>query len=103
MLIIMSKFTPTEDSVTIIKLVGKLAENGGDIAFLHIQEACKATTSAEYSNKLLEARIKVYTLKADAEARKLTGKMPRGVELIDYRQWVSLLMDEHDRVVSWTG
>ncbi len=103
MLIIMSKFTPAEDSVTIIKLAGKLAEKGEEIAFLHIQEACKATTSAEYCSKLLEAKIKVYALKADVEARKLIGKMSQGVELIDYRQWVSLLMDEHDRVVSWTG
>jgi len=99
----MSKFISAEDSVSIFKLAGKLAEKGEEISFLHIQDACKATTSAEYCDKLLEARIKTYALRADVEARRLTIKMQPGVELIDYRQWVSLLMDRHDRIVSWTS
>jgi sulfur relay protein TusB/DsrH len=99
----MSKFGSAEDSVSIFKLAGKLAAKGEEIAFLHIQEACKAAASAEYCSKLLEASIKIYALRADVEARKLTKKMHSGVELIDYKQWVSFLMDKHDRVVSWTS
>ena len=91
-----------EDSASIFKLTGKFAEKHEDIALLHIQEACKATTSAKYCSKLREASIKVYALRADVEARKLT-KMHPSVELIDYRQWVSLLMDKHGKVVSWTS
>jgi sulfur relay protein TusB/DsrH len=83
-------------------LAGKLAEKGEEIAFLHIQDACKAITSMEYCDKLVKDGIKVYALKADVEARKLIEKMRPGVELIDYKQWVSLLMDKHDRIVSWT-
>jgi len=98
----MSKLIPAEDSTSILKLGGKLAEKREDIALLHIQEACRATTSAEYCSKLREASIKVYALRADVEARKLT-KMHPSVELIDYRQWVSLLMDKHGKVVSWTS
>ena len=92
-----------EDSASIFKLTGKLAEKREDIALLHIQEACKATTSAKYCSKLREASIKVYALRADVEARKLTKKMRPSVELIDYKQWVSLLMDKHGKVVSWTS
>lgn len=94
---------PVEDSDSIFKLAGKLAEKREEIALLHIQEACKATTSAEYCSKLLEASIKIYALRADVEARKLTEKMHPSVELIDYKQWVSLLMDKHDKTVSWTS
>lgn len=99
----MSKFIPANDSVSIFKLAGKLVEKGEEIVFLHIQEACRATTSTEYCDKLLESRIKVYALKADVEARRLTEKIHPRVELIDYKQWVSLLMDRHDRVVSWAS
>jgi sulfur relay protein TusB/DsrH len=99
----MSKLTPAEDPVSILKLAGKLAEKSEGIAFLHIQEACKAITSAEYCDKLLEARIKIYALEADVEARKLAGRIHPSVKLIDYRQWVSLLMDKHHTIVSWTG
>ena len=98
----MSKLIPAEDSTSILKLGGKLAEKR-EIALLHIQEACRATTSVEYCSKLREASIKVYALRADVEARKLTEKMHPSVELVDYRQWVSLLMDKHDKVVSWTS
>ena len=70
---------------------------------MHIQDASKATTLTKYCDSLLEANIKIYAVRADVEARKLTEKMHPGVELIDYKQWVSLLMDKHDRIVSWTG
>ena len=99
----MSKLIPAEDSTSILKVAGKLAEKREDIALLHIQEACKAATLAEYCSKLREASIKVYALRADVEARKLTEKTHPSVELIDYKQWVSLLMDRHDKVVSWTS
>ena len=94
---------PVEDSTSIFKLAGKLVEKREEIALLHIQEACKATTSSEYCSKLQEASIKVYALRADVEARKLSKKMHPSVELIDYKQWISLLMDKHDKVVSWTS
>jgi sulfur relay protein TusB/DsrH len=92
-----------EDSTSIFKLAGKLVEKHEEIALLHIQEACEATTSSEYCSKLREASIKIYALRGDVEARKLTEKMPPSVELIDYDQWVSLLMDRHDKIVSWTS
>jgi sulfur relay protein TusB/DsrH len=98
-----SKLIPAKDSVSILKLAGKLAGKGEEIVFLHIQDACKATTSTEYCDKLLEARIKIHALGADVEARRLTEKMHPSVELIDYKQWISLLMDGHDKIVSWTS
>ena len=99
----MSKLIPAKDSVSILKLAERLVEKGEDIAFLHTQDACEATASTEYCGRLLDARIKVYALKADVEARALTEKMHPRVKLIDYKQWVSLLMNEHNKVVSWTS
>lgn len=99
----MSKLIPAEDSTSIFMLVGKLAEKREDVALLHIQEACRAIVSADYSSRLLERGVKVYALKADVEARNLTKKMHPSAVLIDYSQWVSLLMDKHDKVVSWTS
>jgi sulfur relay protein TusB/DsrH len=84
-------------------LADKLASKGEGIAFLHIQDACKATESREYCDRLLKARIKVYALKADVEARTLTEKTHPSVGLIDYKQWVNLMMNEHNKTVSWTS
>jgi sulfur relay protein TusB/DsrH len=84
-------------------LADKLAEKGEEIAFLHIQDTCKATASREYCDRLLEARIKVYALKADVEARGLTEKTHSSVKIIDYKQMVSILMNEHNKIVSWTS
>ena len=92
-----------KDSASILKLADKLAEKGEEIAILHIQDACKATALREYCDRLLEARIKVYALKADVEAQRLTGKMHSSVEMMDYDQWVSLLMQRHNKIVSWTS
>ncbi len=103
MLIIVSKFTPAKDSPSIFNLADKLAEKGDETSLLHIQEACRAVASEEYCSKLLEASVKIYALRADVEARMLTEKMHSRVELIDYMQWVSLLMDKHDKIVSWTS
>ena len=99
----MSKLTTAEDTVFVFKLTGRLAERGEEIAFLHIQDACEAITSAEYCDKLLDASIKIYALDTDVESRKSAGRILPSVELINYRQWVSLLMDKHHRIVSWTG
>lgn len=103
MLIIISKPVLVEDSASILKLAEKLASKGENIAFLHIQHACKAAASTEYCAMLLKSRIKVYASKADIEAQGLTEKTHPSVELIDYKQWVSLLMNEHSKIVSWTS
>jgi len=99
----MNKLEPAKDSASVFRLASKLAEKGEDIALLHIQDACRATTSAEYCSKFAEAKIRIYALRADIEARKLTEETHPSVELIDYEQWVSLLMDKHAEVVSWTS
>ena len=80
-----------------------LAEKGEDIAFLHMQDACSAAASNKYCERLLEARISIYALKADVEARGLAEKLHPNVKTIDYKQWVSLLMRGHDKIVSWTS
>jgi len=81
----------------------RLAEKGEEIALLHIQDACVAAVSNKYCDRLLEASISIYALKADVEARGLAEKLHTNVETIDYKQWVSLLMRGHGKIVSWTS
>jgi len=62
-----------------------------------------ATTSSGHCGRLLKNRIGIYALKADVEARGLTEKLCPNVKTIDYRQWVNLLMTDHEKIVSWTS
>lgn len=81
----------------------RLAEKGEGIAILHIQDACSALASVKYCDRLLESKTNVFALKADVEARGLAERMHPSVKMIDYKQWVSLTMSEHDKIVSWTS
>ena len=84
-------------------MAARLAEKGEGIAILHIQDACSAVASREYCDRLLESKINVYALKADVEARGLIQGMHPNVKTVDYKQWVSLMMNEHNKIVSWTN
>ena len=103
MLIILSKSLTPEDSASILDMAARLAEKGERIAILHIQDACSAVASKEHCDRLLKSKIKVYALKADVEARELAERMHQNAKIVDYKQWVSLMMNEHDKIVSWTS
>ena len=81
------------------RIVGK----GEKVSVLHVQDACIAVTMSEYCEKLGDSHVEVYALRVDCEARGLVEKVSGKVKLVDYRQWVRLVMDEHDRIVSWTS
>jgi sulfur relay protein TusB/DsrH len=68
---------------------------------MHIHDSCTALTSGKYSTKLVDAGLNVYALKADCEARGLLKKIKEGVKIVDYQDWVRLVMDKYDRIVSW--
>jgi sulfur relay protein TusB/DsrH len=70
---------------------------------LNIQDACLAASSSEHCEKLLKNRIQIYALKSDLQARGLLKKVNKRAKIIDYKQWVELVMVEHDHVVSWTS
>jgi len=99
----LSKSPRAKNYNSILKIAAKLAEKSERTAFLHVQEACMATTSSEHCGKLLKNKIGVYALKADVKTQKLTEKLCPNVKIIDYRQWVSLLMSDHEKIVSWTS
>jgi len=101
MLITLSKSPWTENYGSILEIARKAAENGEKVAVLHIQDACIAATINEYCEKLGENKIDIYALKADCEARGLVGKVNEKVRIIDYKQWVKLVMIEHKKIVSW--
>ena len=99
----MSKPLTDNDSASIFDVAARLAEKGEGIAILHIQDACSTVASKEYCDRLLRSKIDAYALKADVEARGFAERMRPNVKTVDYKQWVSLMMNEHDKIVSWTS
>jgi len=102
MLIILSKSLFVGDYASILDIALRAVQKGEKVGVLHIHNACTALTSDEYSSRLVDAGLNVYALKADCEARGLLKKIKKVVKIIDYKDWVKLVMDEHDRIVSWT-
>jgi len=102
MLMILSKSPWAENYGSILEITKKAVESEEKVAVLYIQDACIAATMNEYCDKLAENEIKIYALKADCEARGLKEKVHSKVKIIDYKQWVELVMTEHDKIVSWT-
>jgi sulfur relay protein TusB/DsrH len=85
-----------------IEMAAKMVEEGKKVAILHIQDSCIATTIDEYCKKMAKAGIDIYVLRTDCQLRGLLGKVREDVKIIDYKEWVRLLMDEHEKIVSWT-
>ncbi|MDH5663325.1 MAG: sulfurtransferase complex subunit TusB [Candidatus Bathyarchaeota archaeon] len=102
MLIILSKSPFVGDYASIFDMALRAVQKGEKVGVLHIHDSCVALTSDEYSKKLVDAGLNVYALKADCEARGLLKKIKKGVKIVDYKDWVKLVMDEYDRIVSWT-
>jgi sulfur relay protein TusB/DsrH len=101
--VVLSKSPWAEDLGFILEAIKKAATKGEKVAILHIQDAVMAATLSEYCSRLTDHNIDVYALKADCEARGLLGKVSSKARVIDYKQWVKLMMNEHDRIVSWTS
>jgi len=102
MLIILTKSPWSENYGSLLEIARRAVENGEKVDVLYIQDACIAATINEYSDKLAENEIEVYALKTDCDARGLTGEVSGRVKLIDFKQWVKLVMTEHKKIVSWT-
>ena len=69
----------------------RLAQPGS--ALLLIEDGVYAATrgnAAEARLKDAMARLKVYALKADLEARGVAGRVMEGIELVDYGGFVDL-------------
>ena len=102
MLIILGKSPFVGDYASILDVALRAVQKGEKVGVVHIHDSCVALTSDEYFKKLVDAGLSVYALRADCEARGLLRKMKRGVKIVDYKDWVKLVMDEYDRTVSWT-
>lgn len=103
MLVILNKSPWAENYGSILEVVCKVSESVEKVAILHFQDACIAATINEYCEKLAENRIEIYALEADCEARGLMKKVCSKVKLVDYKQWINLVMNQHDKIVSWTS
>jgi len=102
MLIILSKSPSVSSYESILKMAEKSGDKGEKLAIIHIQDACLAVTVNDYCERLAERGIEPYVLKADCEVRGLLQKVGRDVKIVDYKEWVKLVMREHG-VVSWTS
>jgi len=86
---------------SILKLASEMVKKGEKVGILHIQDACIALTLPEYVENTANYGLKLYGLKADCKARGLLGMIDKRVAIADYREWVRLVMDEYDKIVSW--
>ena len=102
MLIILSKSPLVGDYVFVLEMAFRAVQKGERVGVLHIHNSCFALTLDEYSDRLVSAGLDVYALKADCEAQGLLKRIKKGVKIVDYKDWVRLLMDDYDRIVSWT-
>lgn len=103
MLIVLSRSPWAENLGFILETAEKVRAKGEKVAVLHVQDAVIAATLSEYCSRLEDRGVDVYVLKADCEARGLLEKVSSKAELIDYKQWVKLMMNEHDKIISWTS
>jgi len=102
LLIILSKSPFLGDYASILDIALRAVQKGEKVGVLHIQDSCIALTSDKYPKKLVDAGLNVYALKADCEARSLLKKVKEGVKIVDYKDWVKLVMEEYGKTVSWT-
>jgi sulfur relay protein TusB/DsrH len=103
MLIILSKSPFASSYESVLKLAENASSKGEKVAVLHIQDACVAATMERHCMRLADARIRLYALKTDCEARGLLDKLGKDVKVIDHREWVRLLMKDRENIVSWTS
>lgn len=103
MIIVLSKSPSASGYESVLKMAENASSKGEKVAVLHIQDACVAATMEKHCVRLSEAKIRLYALKADCEARGILDKLGKDVKIIDYREWVRLLMKEHENIVSWTS
>jgi sulfur relay protein TusB/DsrH len=103
MLIILSRSPWAENWSLVLEIAKKMVDKVEKVAVLHVQDACIATTISEYCDKLADNDVETYALRADCEARGLTEKIGEKVKLVDYKQCVKLMMNEHEKIVSWTS
>lgn len=101
MLIILGKSPFSGNFDSIHKLALETVEMGEKVGILHVQDACIALTLPEYLNRIVDNRIELYGLKADCEARGLLKKIDKHATVVDYQEWVKLVMDKYYRIVSW--
>ena len=101
MLIILSKSPFVGSFDSLLRMASKIVEMGEKVGILHIQDACVALTLPQYLRKMTNYKFDLYGLKADCEARGLLKKIDKRVTIVDYQGWVKLVMDKHDKIVSW--
>ncbi|MFB0561882.1 MAG: sulfurtransferase complex subunit TusB [Candidatus Lokiarchaeia archaeon] len=99
----------TKDNVYVFEASLNLKKMNEEVGVLLIQDAVLSAVQGqkgeieEYVKKNLDAGVIVYVLKPDAVARGIPEeRMIKGVQLVDYGEWVDLTMEKYQKIVSWT-
>lgn len=103
MLIILSKSLSVDSYKSVLEMAENASSKGEKVAVFHIQDACTAAAIEKHCMRLSDAGIGLFALKPDCEARGIVNKLGKDVKIIDYREWVRLLMNENESIVSWTS
>ncbi len=99
MLLILSKSPFREQYESFLEIARK-AVRKRKVGILHIQDACIAATLDEYCRKAVDNGVNLYVLKEDCQARGLLEKVHASVKIVNYEDWVKLVTDEYERIVS---
>lgn len=101
LLIVLSRSSFDANYGTVLEIASKVSMMGEKVGLLLIQDACILSTLDECIDKTMQHKLKAYVLKADCEARGLLDKVAKGIEIIGYRRWVKLVMEDYDKIMSW--
>lgn len=85
---------------TVFRVAERMAEEGGHVIFLFIQEGCRHAAAPEVVRTLGFAEG-IYALREDCMSSGLLDDLVEGVQAVGYSGWVDLL-EACERVVSWT-
>jgi len=103
-----TQFTTT-DVTRVIGIATDMRKLNEDVGILLTQDsvltAIQGQTSRfdEHLTKALNTGVAVYVLEPDATARGLKKERAvRGVEFIDYSQWVDIVVEKYERIANWT-
>lgn len=101
MLFISSKSHFLEQYESFLEIAREAARKKTEkVGVLHVQDACAAVTSVEYCKRALDDGLNLYVLKEDCQARGLLEKVAKNVEVVTYKGWVKLVVDEYKKIVS---
>jgi sulfur relay protein TusB/DsrH len=99
----------TNDVARVIRIASDMKKETDEVGIIFVQDAVLAAIRGlsnkfdEQITKAIKNGVKIYILEPDATARGLkTDRAVQGIEFIDYGQWVDIVVNNYQRIASWT-